>query len=951
MTISIDSSLLLNYYDLKAGVPASSSSGSGTTSTSTTSSTAPITPWSKTPTTAQTNSLVQSVINGQSLINPTAAKLSVAAGTPNFNNYKNLFALYQGLTTLQDLATQANSPGISAFQLTQLQTAFTSGMNQVQTYLNTSPFTGFSVAEGSVGTTSQSSSGVPTETDTYNTGLTWSGDPNTPIPALSGNVQFSLSVSQTAPAGLANITVPNTAPTVVNFNLNDMGSTPRTMSNVINYLNSQLQAAGVFTRFTDQLTQGTSTTFQVNGQTITNPPGPNTYTLQITGNPVESLTFSAATTAPAVYITQTSGANPPSTGSATTGVSTTGNTTGASAATGNATTGNATAAVTQQLLKLTTDPSASNARVFTDTLASSIPNAIATATGADGSVYVLANVTGTTQAGQVDAAHAISGTQDVALMKYDSAGNLVFTQTLGSTASASGLGLAVSPDGSQVAVVGQGTGLLDDDGGAPPDATDPTGFVSVFDSSGDPLWTQAVNAWTGGQVNSVTFGADNSVYVAGSNAISDVVSDGFISGFSSTGAQTFNTYLGPTSTSSVNSIAVDGSSLVTAGVQNGDAVVQSYALQSTGAPVLSATRDLGPLDGGNVTGIGVTSDGSIIVAGSTQNGALSAGTIGSAYSGSGEDAFVATLSGNLTPSSSDTLAYFAGASDTTATALTVAGGQAYITGQIATSPFPGSGDLSAFNGYAAQIDPTTGQVTWSNTFTGPESQSDPNSISVDTTGASSLDALGLPTGTIDFTPSQNLLANTSLQAGESFQVKSNFNALPQTVTISADDTLQTLAQKITQASGYGANVQVVTGTGGVQQLEITPTSPASQITLEAGPPGQNALPALGLSEGLVTTNATAKAKSASTAGGAVATTSLKANYALGLESTINLNSASGIANALAQLGGAITSVKQIYTDMTTKPSATTAGVNGPVPAYLTAEIANYQAALARLTSS
>jgi hypothetical protein len=197
MTISIDSSLLLSYYDLKAGVPASSSSGSG--SSSTTSSTAPSTPWSKTPTTAQTNSLVQSVINGQSFINPNAAKLSVAAGTPNYNNYKNLFALYQGLTTLQDLATQANTSGISSYQLGQLQTAFSSGMTQLQSYLNTSPFTGFNVAEGTVGATSQSSSGVPTESDTYNTGLTWAGDPNTPIPALSGNVQFSLSVSQVAP--------------------------------------------------------------------------------------------------------------------------------------------------------------------------------------------------------------------------------------------------------------------------------------------------------------------------------------------------------------------------------------------------------------------------------------------------------------------------------------------------------------------------------------------------------------------------------------------------------------------------------------------------------------------------------------------------------------------------------------------------------------------------------
>jgi hypothetical protein len=163
--------------------------------------------------------------------------------------------------------------------------------------------------------------------------------------------------------------------------------------------------------------------------------------------------------------------------------------------------------------------------------------------------------------------------------------------------------------------------------------------------------------------------------------------------------------------------------------------------------------------------------------------------------------------------------------------------------------------------------------------------------------------------------------------------------------------LQTLAQKITQASGYAASVQVVTGTGGAQQLLITPTSPAAQITLEAGPAGKNALPALGLAEGLVTTNASAKAKSASSAGGARPTTSLKANYALGLESGLNLGSPSSVKNALAQLSAAITTVKQIYTDMTTKPSTRGAGVNGPVPAYLTAEIANYQAAMIRLTGS
>jgi hypothetical protein len=242
-------------------------------------------------------------------------------------------------------------------------------------------------------------------------------------------------------------------------------------------------------------------------------------------------------------------------------------------------------------------------------------------------------------------------------------------------------------------------------------------------------------------------------------------------------------------------------------------------------------------------------------------------------------------------------------------------------------------------------------VSWSNTFNGTDHQAAPNSIAVDPSGASALDALGLPTGAISFAPSQNILANSSLQAGERFLVKSNFNALPQTVTIAANDTLQTLARKITQASGYGVSVQVVTGTGGVQQLKITPAGPASQVTLEAGPPGLDALPALGLSEGLVTTSATAKAKSAQTAGGTTATTSLKANYGLGLESNLSLHSSSNIKNALAQLGGAITTVKQIYTDMTTRPKTQTAGFNGPVPAYLTAQIASYQAALARLSGS
>ncbi len=195
------------------------------------------------------------------------------------------------------------------------------------------------------------------------------------------------------------VTLPSGMKKVVNFDLADMGATPRSLSNVVSYLNSQLSAASVTTRFAVDRIPGQATTTKVNGQTLTTDPGPDTFALQINGNAVEKLSFSAAGSTPAVYLTQTAGITTPASTSPT------------------ATPPDAV----QQLVKLTTDPTATNAKVFSDTLASTVKSAITTATGADGSVYVLANVTGATPAegrgghGPVDRRH----TADVALMKYD----------------------------------------------------------------------------------------------------------------------------------------------------------------------------------------------------------------------------------------------------------------------------------------------------------------------------------------------------------------------------------------------------------------------------------------------------------------------------------------------------------------------------------------------------
>lgn len=915
MTVTFDTNLLLNYYQVKAGLTPTTSGATGST-TSATTSTNPTAPWTTAPTARQTNALVTAALSGQSIINPSTVKVSTPNASPN---YKNLFALYQGLTALQDLANQAGAKGETTGQIAQLQQAFSNGLQQVQTYLGTSPFRGFQVAQGSVTAQAQTTAGVKAETDTYTTGVLWSGDSNTPVPAFQGNVQFTMTV-----------TLPSKAQKVVNFDLADMGSTPRTIANVVSYLNGQLQAAGVATTFSDVRTPGTPQTIKVNGQTLTQPAGPDQFSLQINGNPVEQITLSAPTSTPAVYLTQSTGAA---------------NTT-SSASTSSKTTP-IPSDLSQQLVKLNADPAASTAPVFSDTLGSEVQNAIATATSPDGSVYVLTNINGSTQAGETDSAKTIVGSQDVALMKYDSAGDLVYTRTLGASGSASGMSLAVSGDGSQVAVVGAASGLTIGDG-LSTSSTVSSGFVTVFDDQGQQQWTQNLQNGQSGQANEVAFGANGAVYVAGTTALGDGgLMGGYLAGFNAKGVQTFSTSTGLTSQNNVTGIAVDGSSIITAGVQNGDAVVSSYALQTSGAPILTTTRDLGALQGGNVAGVAVNADGSVVVAGSTHNGALSAGTITNPYAG-GEEAFVAQLSSTLTPSPSDTLAYYAGTGDTRATALTVVNGQAYLAGQVVVPPQ--TGQTTGFDGFAVQIDPATGQIGWSDQYQGTDGLVAPTSIAVSATGASALDQLGLPSGAIDFAPSPSLTANSSLRPGQQFRVKTNYMGVAQTITVEANDTLQTLALKINQATGFETSTKVVT-TNGVQQLQITPNFQGVSIALQAGPSGANALPALGLAEGVITTSATAKAKSNSTSTGKAAN-SLKANYALSLPSTLNLTSASGIAAAKTSLASAIATVKQIYTDMTTAPSTkTSAGYTGSAPAYLTAEIANYQAALSRLQSS
>ncbi|HTI66437.1 MAG TPA: transcriptional regulator [Caulobacteraceae bacterium] len=895
MTVTFDASLLTAYYQARAGLSGglATSSGSGTGAAKKN----PTAPWATASSAPKMSDLVTSVMAGKKFIDPDAAKLDVANASPD---YKKLFSLYQGLNALEGLAEQMNTKGLSETRKSDIRSRFNAGMAEIGAYLDKTAFSAFQLGQGTA-SASQTAPGIKRETDTYSTGTLWSGAAGAPVDAFQGATVFSLAL--TKPSG----TVVN-----VDFDLAEMGATPRTMANVTIYLNDKLTAAGAATRFAVVRTPGAERTATAGGQTISLGTGPDTYALQLKGVSTEVAKFSAPTTSPSVYLGETVGA----------------------------TTGTAAAPV-RQLLKYETDPAggataAADGKVFTKTLGPEVQAVRASQTAADGSLYVLADINSTTS-GEV-----IKGTADVALMKYDSAGNLVYSRTLGAASKASGYALTVSADGSKVAVAGSVTGALDS-GVVGADAKLTDSFVTVFDAQGQEVWTQRSGATADDQVNGVSFAADGSLYVTGTTASAMPGAtavggqDAYIRGFKPNAAgdsyaTQFTTQYGTTGTDTPSSIAVNGTNLVAAGVENGHVVLRSYTLQPTGAPVLAATRDLGLVSGGSVAGVAFAADGSVVVAGSTHNGALSAGTVTTAYT-SGQSAFVAKLSGDLAAAGTDRLTYYNGAGDRSTTAVTLAAdGKVYLAGQIAVTPPPGQ--TTAFDGYAAAIDPTTGAVSWSATFQGADRQAAPSTIAVDVTGSSVLDRLGLPSGTIDYSVSQRVTANSAVRAGDQFYVRSGTGA-PQAVTIEATDTLKTLATKIGRAAGFNVKVEVVISKG-YDTLKITPASSRTPIEIEAGKTGRNALTALGLTEGLITSATDTNTKD-----------SVKASYALQLPSTLNLDSDGAVKQAQAQLLGALSNIRSIYRDMTTVPTTTTA--SGTVPAYLTAQIANYQQALNRLT--
>ena len=888
---------------------------------------APTPPWNRSETPIQASAKVQAALSGQSFINEGEAKLDLPGAS---SDYKKLFALYQGLATLVDIANRA-SGGISPLEQANLSKAFDRGLKQVTNYIDTSTFAKLRLAEGETSPSDTANLKIDKIGTTYIT-PPLATSLITDVPAFAGALQFNIAATR------------NHVTNNVAINLNDLGSQPRSLANVITYINAQLASAGVETRVATSRIPGAAARTGAGGVKIA--ATPDQYALKINIGTSEVIDFSAPQTAGAVYVGQTVGDPNPD---------------------GKLSTNDAT--TRSQLLKFQTDtvnvaappqvssqPNFVDGRTFAYNLDTGVGTVHAIQVGADGSVYSIADATHSVE-GQ-----AVKGKQDTVLLKHDSAGHLIYARTLGASDSATGLGLAVSADG-QVAVVGSVTGKLNGAvNGALNSAAGPNpdsdSFVTLYDPKGNETWTERRGALLRDQASQVAFSADGkTVYVAGQAQGSLPGSpvapsggyDGYIEAFqtSATGvpSATFTQTFGTAGQDTPRGLVVDGNALITASVENGHAVLRNYDI-SSGAPVLSNTRDLGDLQGGNITGLALNA-GRLVIAGTSSNGALAAGAITRAASG-GSDAFAAQLSEDLNASGGDAIAYYGGTGDDKSTGLSVSGGQVWIAGEAGAADLPaGQIPVGKKDGFIAQLDIATGAVVTSQRFTGKSGLTAVTALAVDTTGASVLDRLGLPKGTLGADGSKQLTAHSALRAGEQFTV-GPINGPAITITIASNETLDTLATKIQRASGSQATATVTT-VAGQFQLKIVPAYGTSVVKFGAGPSGKNALTALGIPEGVLAKTTTTKGVSRPADGGSKI-------YGLNLSSTLNIDSAAQISHVKATVVAALGVVRRAYQDLVTAAtphSAATAAANGKkgqVPPYLTSELANLKAGLERLTA-
>ncbi|HXJ01059.1 MAG TPA: hypothetical protein VNH44_07535 [Micropepsaceae bacterium] len=874
-------------------------------------------PATGTATGANAQSEIAALLN--STLSNSAHSASSSANTAVTADNDKMFALYSALNRLDYIAQMATRDGTVDGQLPGLNQSFQTGLNQVLSFVQKTALNNLTVLPGQKTSTAQSTATIAYPNSDYQGGAVV-GDKQVfnPVPGISASDSFTISVTK---AGVK---------TDVAIDLSQVQG-PLTIDNINNYANQQLAAQGFATRLSRVQTGGLLTD------------GTATWGEKIAYRPGETVTLSSSQAQSSVYVAGTSG-SPTDIG------------------------GNAADSVGKlvKLVGLDGTPTSAFSANIAPNAKTGTASAKATAVDADGNVYVVGNTTGNF------GSEVNQGSQDVFLTKYDSAGNVQWTKLLGSADSASGFGLAVDPKTGGVVISGAVTGDLTPTsiGGG----TD--SFVAQYDSAGNQTWLRQVAPAMNDQANTVSVDQSGNIYVggqvnvnstSGTGGATTANADAYVTKLDGKGKVVYQRQFGTAGSDSAaqTAVAPDGN-IVVASVQDGHAILSKYtAADGTSNPMWQI--DLGDLKGGTIGGLTVA-NGQVYVSGTTSNAALNAGgtaSIANANSG-GTDGFVFAATDNGASATSNFVSYVGTGTSDQGGGVAVAGDKIYLTGTTAGT-FPGQirNAASTHNMFVAQLG-SNGTLNWTQQYGGLDGTSQGLAIAADNSGSSVLDALKLQRGTIAVNNQSNAIeSQTSARPGDYFSLAITDQTGTRTakVTLGKGETLRSLAIKINSALQSDGKATTSALAGG-QGLKIS-VNQGVQVQLVAGPKDFDALAGLGLKPQLLT-NVPAPATASSTPTGTVtdnaavkpATTdaSKAASSAatpqiigLGINGGIDLLSKDNASHANVVLQGAMSLIKQAYNTLNNPQSASASSTpTGNVPAYMQTQFASYQTALAWL---
>lgn len=902
--VGFDSSLLTGWYNSRITTNLAQGSGPSGASSRSTASEPVVTPWD-TSVTQSLEELQRRVLASGEFFgdaNDTFSDLEAP------DDHKQLFELYVGLKRLLSVAEEAQDRNISSYRRDFLNNAFQDGLGQLDTFFDDMGLDELTLLKGEELSKIESEVAVSRGLSQYKTGTLHTGDYDAEVASLTGDVQFTVSVTK---SGIQ---------TDIDINLADMGATTRSMSNIVDHINTQLEANGMVSRFE------VSKIGEEDENGIV--PGDD-YGFLIKGVSTEALTFSATAAEPAVYVTGVSGISDSAGGQIT-------KVTGVNSGTPSVGVSTRIEADSNEIEKEL--PGGEDGETFTTTEANAL-ELFGSAAAADGGVFVVGRTTDTTD-GQV-----IKGEADMVLAKYDSNGKEIWSRVLGAGDDAEGVSVAVDSSGN-VIVAGNVTGTLGD-------TTDVGGedsFVTKFDNSGVEQWTQRFGGTGDDTVSGVAVASDGSVYVAGKSTGGfggevhlGGAADGYVRAFDSNGTTQYTRRIGGAGDETLSAITVDDSdNLVIASVEDGVGLVRKYdSTDGTAAAIWE--HSLGDMEAGRIGDVEV--DGTDIYVAGSAGSSFSPSAPLTAHNGDARDAFLLKMTDGASPTV-DYTTFLGSSGDETANDITVHDGQVYLAGKT-TGELSGATQLGDRDAFVSQVDGATGTVNWTTQITGRGGVSEGFSVSVGAQDDSILNALGLPAGELVYADSRVVTDRSSARDGDHFYLSVNGGSRKK-ITIDDDDSMRSLTFKINA-------VLVLDGTASVRrssegdQLRL---SAAENQTIEifSGTEGQDLLKALGLEPGAITNRPSSLDDDETTA-------DAPPLFSLDLPRLMNLTDQDQAQSAFEALETAMSKVQRAYRDITMDP-ALRAALEGPqrgqtggtVPAYLNAQLANYQAGLSRLNS-